>query len=368
MNAPSPLHGRYYPPVGHARASPVVLAPGEEPGSLTLRLTLDGVDTVRVVSIAELSASERFASATRNVHLSDGSVIEVDDARALSALLAQIGKPDAAVTRWQQSWRAVLWSLALSAIAMVAGYIWLLPWAADRAAAHIPASWAQALDRAVLSQLTGANGLEPSTLPKAEQERLRAKFLATAGALNATGSTAKSPAIAVHFYRLGNTPNAFALPGGSIVFLDGLVQKAPDDDALIGVFAHEYGHVQHRHGMRTLLRTAAISAVATWYFGDFTSLASAAILVTELRYSRAFETEADDTALAVMRATHANPKSLATLFRRMHESAGDSTPQSSGSRDGSSPSKSARRSPTLPEFFSTHPDIERRIERFEAAQ
>lgn len=368
MSAPSPLRGRYYPPEGRARATPVELAPAAERGSLMLRLTLDGVDTIRVVSIAELSASERFASATRNLHLSDGSVIEVDDARALSALLAQMGKPDAAVTRWQQSWRAVLWSLAGAAIAMVAGYLWLLPWAADHAAAHIPVSWAQALDRAVLSQLTGANGLAPSALPNAEQERLRAKFFATASALNATTSTANAPTVAVYFYRLGNTPNAFALPGGSIVFLDGLVQKAPDDDALIGVFAHEFGHVQHRHGMRTLLRTAAISAVATWYFGDFTSLASAAILVTELRYSRAFETEADDTALAVMRATHANPKSLATLFRRMHESVGNSTPQSSGSRDGSSPSKPARRSPTLPEFFSTHPDIERRIERFEAAQ
>ncbi|MBL8310610.1 MAG: M48 family metallopeptidase [Burkholderiales bacterium] len=358
MTVPSPVPVRYYPATGAARAVPGELSLGA-PGKLQLRLTDDG--TVRELPAGALRSSERFASATRHVQLPDGAVIEVDDALGLSHLLAAAGQPERAVTRWQQSWRAVALATVLSALALGAAWQWVLPWAADRSAAWIPVTWTQALDRAVIAQLKATEGLQPSALSDAEQARLRARFhqvLAAAG---------QTTAVEIHFFRMGDTPNAFALPGGSMVFLDGLVKRAPDDDALIGVFAHEFGHVQHRHGLRTLLRTAAITAVATWYFGDFTSLANAAILTTQLRYSRGFESEADDTALAIMRAVHANPKSLAELFRRMRDGHADESP-ARDSQPVADKANAKRKSLSIPEFLNTHPDIERRIERFERAQ
>ena len=68
-------------------------------------------------------------------------------------------------------------------------------------------------------------------------------------------------------------PNAFALPGGTMVMTDQLVELVDHDDAVLtGVLAHELGHLQARHGMRMLVQATAIGAVSSLVFGDFSAL------------------------------------------------------------------------------------------------
>jgi Zn-dependent protease with chaperone function len=363
---------RYYPASGAAHARDAVLRVGDHLGDLALTVASESTKHFKVT---EIVASERFSRATRTVHLPDGAVLEVDDGEQLSRVLAAAGQPDAIVTRWQHSWRVVITSLVLAVVILVAAYVWVLPVAADFAARRVPASWTEALDSVVIRQLKLQGSLQPSELPTTDQARLRAKFDAV---IAASSGVESAPKINIYFYRMGEMPNAFALPGGSIVFLDGIVKAAPDDDALVGVFAHEFGHVKNRHGLRTLLRTAVLSAVAAWYFGDFTTLAGAAVVVSQLRHSRAFETEADDVAIAMMRENRIGTKSLAELFRRMRDRGGlfdhdDEKKEKAGTpdaekRDNATPSKRDKLgSFSIPEFLSTHPDIEQRIERFEKA-
>ncbi len=364
---------RYYAATGAASATAAVLRCGSIDGHMTLLIA--GESEPRHFPVNDLKVSERFSQATRIVQLPDGAVLEVSDGVALSRVLAAAGRPDAIVTRWQHSWRMVLGALLLSVALVAAAYVWALPVAADYAARRIPASWTTALDDIVIGQLKLQESLKPSELSSERQHQLRLKF----EALAAASASTNAPAVSVHFYRIGTMPNAFALPGGSIVFLDGLIAMAPDDDALAGVFAHELGHAQNRHGLRTLLRTAAVSAVAAWYFGDLTSLASAAVLVSQLSYSRAFETAADDTAIALMQANHLDTQSLAELFRRMRdrghlgESSGENeqkpnsndTSVKTSKRDSAKgPGRETFGGLSIPEFLSTHPDIDRRIERF----
>lgn len=53
--------------------------------------------------------------------------------------------------------------------------------------------------------------------------------------------------------------NAFALPDGTLVVTDELVELAGDnDDEVLAVLAHELGHIHERHGLR-LLRTQGLS-------------------------------------------------------------------------------------------------------------
>ena len=377
MTAITPMQcvsGRYYAATGNARASAAQLSTSDQPG--VLQLHVEGETEPRVIALSAFSASERFSDATRSVQLADGAVLEVDDGAQLSRVLAAAGKPDAMVTRWQHSWRVVVVSLLLSIAAAIAGYVYLLPVVADHLAAYVPPSWAAALDNVVIAQLQRQDSLQSTALTADEQQRLRARFDAV------IAMRADAPKVAIHFFKMGAMPNAFALPGASIVFLDGLVKMAPDDDALAGVFAHEFGHVQHRHGLRTLLRTAAVSAVAAWYFGDFTSLANAAVIVSQLSYTRAFETEADDTALELMRTNKIDTKSLAELFRRMRDRKDAPDAEGGTSADGTAKGDEAatakgegaaglphkRSAPfSVPEFLSTHPDIDRRIERFESS-
>ena len=362
---------RYYPATGAANAINAQLSSDPEAG--TLWLTFDGDSgrepEPRRIALSDIKVSERFSRATRNVQLADGSVLEIDNGKQLSRVMAAAGKPDARVTRWQHSWRMVTASLLISIILIAAAYIWLLPVAANQIARRVPTSWTEALDTVVIGQLKAQDSLQSTALTAQEQERLSARFVAV------VASVPNAPKVKVYFFKMGSLPNAFALPGGSIVFLDGLVKLAPDDDALVGVFAHELGHVQHRHGLQILLRTAVISGVAAWYFGDFTTLANAAIVASQLKYSRDFETEADDTAIELMRTNRIDTKPLVTLFRRMRdhgEADASAAPEkkSDAAGDAATPAPHDHKAKglfSIPEFLSTHPDIDRRIERFSAA-
>ena len=358
-SAPS-VSARLYSATGAATARPATLVASPETGAVLL--TLDGELDTRQFAVRTLDVSERFTHATRRITLPGGDVLEVDDGAQLGRVLAAAGLHDAPVTRWQHSWRMVLVSVVLSVIAAVAGYLWGLPLASDHLARWVPTTWTASLDDVVISQMQRQDAMATSELSAERQAQLRSAFTAS------VASQPDAPPVKVFFFKMGDTPNAFALPGGSIVFLDGIVKAAPSDDALVGVFAHEFGHVIHRHGLRNLLRTAMVSAVAAWYFGDFTSIANAAILMTQLKYSRDFETQADDTAIEIMRAQKLDTKSLAELFRRMRDHRGPGErDHDHGDAAKEPPAKVKTKLPSIPEFLSTHPDIERRIERFEGA-
>jgi Zn-dependent protease with chaperone function len=362
------IEARYFPASGAAKAVPAKLS--FSPAEQVLLVHLESEFQPLRINVADINLSERFTRATRNIYLPDGAMLELDDAAALSEMLGGSIKRDNWVTRWQHSWRKVAFSFVASVVLLGLAYVYGLPVAADRLAHRVPVSWTEALDKAVLVQFKKMLGFEASKLPEADQERLRKRFdeiVASAATQKFANARGETPKPTVYFYRAGDIPNAFALPGGSIVFFDGLVKLAPDDDAVVGVFAHEYGHVIHRHGLRNLLRSAVISAVAAWYFGDFTTLANAAILVSELSYSRDHEREADDAAIQIMRANGLTTKSLADLFRKMRDyEKKDQKPtadSSKGDRKADGEKKKSRLS--VPEFLSTHPDIDARIERLE---
>ena len=143
-------------------------------------------------------------------------------------------------------------------------------------------------------------------------------------------------------------PNALALPGGVIYVTDELIELAPDVDAILGVLAHELGHIEQRHLMRRLFASAAVGAAAAVLFGDVSTLLAAlpAILI-ELDYSREMEREADLYAIDLMRTNGIPSASIATLFERMQ-----TTHDKRGTRGD------------WPTYLSTHPPTPERVELF----
>jgi predicted Zn-dependent protease len=84
------------------------------------------------------------------------------------------------------------------------------------------------------------------------------------------------------------------------------------------VLAHELGHVHHRHGVRALVQVTLLSTATSVAFGDFSSvLAAAPVLLGHLAYSRDFEREADQHAVAMLRANDVSPEVMVTLFERL---------------------------------------------------
>ena len=106
-----------------------------------------------------------------------------------------------------------------------------------------------------------------------------------------------------------------------------MVDIAGNDDELVGVLAHELGHVHHRHALRAWLQNSMTALGFALLTGDVTSVtAFAATLPTalvEAKFSRAFETEADDYAMALLTQLDLSPADLAALLRRLGRGAQD---------------------------------------------
>lgn len=323
-------------------------------------LNAQGDGVVARWPVRQVQWPERQRHGERQAHLPDDGLLSTPDAAAWDAWVTASGiGGDSLTVRWMQSWRAALSALTLTIAALLAGYVWGLPAAAQQVALRLPASLHQQIGDAALASFR-EEWLLPSRLSAMRQSELRAQF---AQAVQRTPALAGAAAWTLHFHaspeRGGMGANAFALPGGHIVVTDELVALLHDrPDVLLGVLGHELGHVQHQHGMRSVVQVAALSAVASLVLGDLSSLLTAApVLLGQAAYSRSFEHEADRSASALMRANGWDPAGFAVLFERLRDT---QVQQRSQDRD-----KAERL--RLPIGLSTHPPDEERVRRMREA-
>lgn len=116
-------------------------------------------------------------------------------------------------------------------------------------------------------------------------------------------------------------PNAFALPDGTIVVHTGLVAASRSSDELLGVLAHEVGHVVHRHGVRALLGQVGIGLVLALLLGDASPLLAfgveRAAQLSLLQFSRDQERQADVSGASLLRRASLPVAGMARFFRRL---------------------------------------------------
>jgi len=99
------------------------------------------------------------------------------------------------------------------------------------------------------------------------------------------------------------TVNAFALPGGHVLILRGLIDKAAAPNALAGVVAHELGHVIEGHPLEVAIERSATAVIVGLLLGDVaggTIVAGAGEVLLGTAYSREAEREADAIGLELM--------------------------------------------------------------------
>jgi predicted Zn-dependent protease len=138
--------------------------------------------------------------------------------------------------------------------------------------------------------------------------------------------------------RTGHAGNAFALPGGVLVMTDELVALA-EPGAILGVLAHELGHVHKRHATRVAVESSLLGTAVALISGDPTSvLATLPVALASLSFSRSHELEADCYALQTLARAGQSPEPLARLLEVI------SSKQGSGMADvlSSHPSTPAR--------------------------
>ena len=150
-----------------------------------------------------------------------------------------------------------------------------------------------------------------------------------------------------HLLADSKTINAFALPGGQIFITYALFSKLENEDQLAGVLGHEIGHVLGRHSNERITNAdfwkyfvMGVSAV------DMGSIAQQYGQGTLLKNGRGDELESDDLGVLFMINSGYNPEEMIEVMEILKDAAG--------------PNK-------IPEFQSTHPDPENRIQKIKEA-
>lgn len=256
------------------------------------------------------------------IRFADGSQAQTLEPAALARALRAAGYRapglHALAQTMASSWRALLAGVAVCAA--LSGAVWLygVPAAARAITAVMPTRWEGELADRTLQTLD-ASWLSPSKLGAERQAQIRADFSALLG--QAGGAT---PPYTLVFRTLrprpgqsadgGGGANAFALPGGLLVMTDELVARG-EPGALLGVLAHELGHVRHRHATRVAVEGALVGTAVAVISGDITSVAATLpVALATLSFSRRHELEADCFALHTLARAGQSAEPLARLL------------------------------------------------------
>jgi len=308
--------------------------------------------------LTELVWPERTRHGQRTIELKGGGTLVATDAVAFDAWRARHGHRDGWIVRAQQHWRGVALALMLLVATVAGGYRWGVPLIARGIVAVVPQAADQALGDAALASLD-RQWLAPSRIDAARQDEWRARF----GALmdQAMPDAGRRLAWQLHFRSGGESlgANALALPGGHIVITDEMLALlVGHEDTVLGVLAHEYGHIEHRHGMHAVARLTLVSLAVSVALGDFSSVIVAVpVLLAQAGYSREAEREADAAAARLLRASGRSPEVMVLLFEKMGQQRDDKKKSES----------SASRTPNLPIAFASHPQDDERIRFFREA-
>ncbi len=84
-------------------------------------------------------------------------------------------------------------------------------------------------------------------------------------------SSVNAPVIKIHISK-DSALNAFATPGGHLIFNRGMLLAAESPDEILGVAAHEIAHATERHSMRSMVQGLSIFAIVAFFFGDLEGL------------------------------------------------------------------------------------------------
>lgn len=154
-------------------------------------------------------------------------------------------------------------------------------------------------------------------------------------------------------------PNAWCMPGGKVVFYEGILPYCKNDDGIAVVMGHEIAHAVARYGnermsQQLLLQTG--SEIAAGALTKDKSETTQAMVLTAfgvgtnlgvvLPFSRKQENEADKMGLIFMTMAGYSPEEAIAFWTRMASMEGGKK---------------------APEFLSTHPADEKRIANIKAA-
>lgn len=151
-----------------------------------------------------------------------------------------------------------------------------------------------------------------------------------------------------------NTVNAWCMPGGKIVFYTGILPIAQNETGVAAIMGHEVAHALANHGQQRM--SAAYIQAGVALAGNFAikndqdraifnqAYGIGSNVGVMLPFSRGHESESDQIGTYLMAIAGYNPDEAAELWKRMKANSGGQAP---------------------PEFLSTHPSNDTRIQNLQ---
>lgn len=200
------------------------------------------------------------------------------------------------------------------------------------------------------------NWTAPSQLAQTQKDQITKQYLNTVAE--------NKPAKLV--FRKGDQlgANAVALPNNTIIITDELIKLAHTNQEILGVLAHEQGHLVYRHSLQQGLTSLGLSILYIAMTGDnsdlFTSLPAAMI---GANYSRKFESEADLYALQLMDRKHIEVSHFANFLQRLSDTTEEGIDKKNQANPATSQEESSanKLSTAVLDTLSSHPATEERI-------
>ena len=150
--------------------------------------------------------------------------------------------------------------------------------------------------------------------------------------------TALAATIKLHLIESSEV-NAFSLPGNHIIVNAALVRECDSAGQLAGVLAHELAHIRLHHVMKKLGNDIGITLILSASGGNASVIQSIIRTMSSTAFERRMETQADDSAIVYLCRAGIDPNGLPDILEKMAES-----------------------KVAPPEWISTHPDTQKRVE------
>jgi predicted Zn-dependent protease len=259
----------------------------------------------------------RLERSTSNPDIIPEAIV-IEDPRFLEE--AHRVAPGALGNVWNQphkrSLRYALMILALVILPPLIFAIWVyaIPAMTNAVADQIPTKWEEKLGQDYFQTLFKKSIKEP------DPQTRKALDVISKRLLSAVPDQPYQFRIHIHPSKM---VNALALPGGTIVVFQGLINATETPEELAGVLAHEFQHVLKRHSTRNIVRSEAIKLFGLIISGNSESMTNvilqAGSVLEHLRYSRQLETQADAEGMKMILATHVDPQGMIRVFEKLEE-------------------------------------------------
>lgn len=338
------------------------------------KICIKGIDHAPI-PFEQIKVSSRIGNTARYIEFPSGEQFETDDNDAIDEIVKRLSenKFHGLAHALESSKRFIIVAVVFVVLFSWGFIQYGVPYFSKEIAEMLPDDASQYLGQGILEAMD-ESWFKKSELTDVKKDELTKEFqflLAQLGYDNIKLEFRKSPVIGA---------NAFALPNGTVVFTDELIELSNNNNEIVSIMLHELGHLEHKHSLRATIQKFSLAMFVMVITGDVSTsssiVTSIPVLLVEAGYSQDMETEADTYALNSMRKLDINPIYFAKIMQKLEASHSEifaECRQNSKSSLNDCLESAVKRNreqdakeKSVMHYFSTHPVTQERIERFRA--